>query len=239
MRLIFPTMLKERAMTDDREEITVSVPADRILNENYLRLRTRACTLLVWERLITEEDRGRFGSDPDEVLARHTAISLWQALHPVSLGRAVIDLAVRLNLMDRNTREWLLREIQEVGEPEEILKTALRSARLVLLESPRAVYWDGTVIRYDWDDHPAVWDYFLTLCEQSAQGRPVDRDNFGEHRADNYHVKMRSRLTTSHEFPVTLADRIVRVGRGQQKLDLPPTDIRILRLSVREVIEVL
>lgn len=226
-------------MAEAQKGTGVSAAADRILNENHLRLRTRACTLLVWERLLTNEDRDRLEVNIDHVVTQHTAISLWRALHPVSLARAVIELAARLNLIDRDTREWLLREIQEVGEPEEILNTALRSARLVLLESPRAVYWDGTVIPYDWDDHPAVWDYFLTLCEQSAQGRPVDRDNFGEHRADNYHVKMRSRLTTSHEFPVTLADRIVRVGRGQQKLDLPPTDIRILRLSVREVIEVL
>ena len=141
----------------------------------------------------------------------------------------MIEVARALNFLDDRTERRLLRETGESSDdPDEALQLALQRADLVVVSSPRAIYWLGREIPIDWTRRTALWDYFLTLCEQAKAGLPVDASDFGEHRDPNDHRKQKSRLSRHDSFPIDLAAKIVSGRGGQQILEIEPQRICIL-----------
>jgi hypothetical protein len=214
-------------MLDDIEELP-----DRVREElqiNWLRVQSVASATRLWERCFTSEEQRRLGGDLEQAFRQGGAVGMWRRLHGCSLVRATIEVAHALNFLDDGSKRWLLRQSGEFSDdPDEAIQLALRRADLVVVASPRSIYWLGREIPIDWTRRTALWDYFLTLCEQAKAGLPVDASDFGEHRDQNDHRKQKSRLSRHEFFPIDLAARIVSGRGGQQVLEIEPQRICIL-----------
>jgi len=205
------------------------------LQTAYHRIRPAMSAARLWERVLTPADRERLGGDMEEAYYSHGTVGMWTTLRGVSGERAVIDVAKKLNLMDDETAQWLLREIGDISDnPEEALAAAVATGALVLTESPRAAYWQGEEISIDWYERDALWTYLWELARNSKANRSIDRFSFGENASANYVVKQKSRLSAMAAFPLGLSDQIKSAGLGAQKLDLPPQQIRLFSLETVE-----
>ena len=84
--------------------------------EELQRLRTAvevpAATWRFWQRVLTPEDRrtlGRF----DDAFQTGGTIAVWSRLRGTTAERAIVDVALSLNLTDTATANWLLHELGE------------------------------------------------------------------------------------------------------------------------------
>lgn len=207
------------------------------LQTAYLRIKPPMSAVRLWERVLSPADRVRLGGDRNQAFHDYGTVGMWQLLRGVSGERAVIDVARRLNLLDEATAEWLLREIGDMTDnPEEAIEVAIATGALVLVESPRAAYWEGQRIEIDWYDRSALWTYLWELARHSKANQSIDSLTFGDRAAGDYVVKQKSRLSGSPAFPVCLSDRIRPVGCGSQRLDLAPPQIRLFELETIETL---
>jgi hypothetical protein len=196
----------------------------------YERVQVKYGAQLLWERQLTMEQKRRLGDNFETAYCRGGTVGMWMRLHGVTKDRAVLDLARSLYLIEENTHRWLLRETGECSDDsEEDLKVALERADLVLTEQPRAVYWKGEELDVPWERHPALWEYFLTLCERAKQSRGVDAADFGDHNKPDNHIKLKSRIKKQVGFPKELGERIRSYRGGAQKLDVTPLQICIIQ----------
>nr|WP_123784810.1 hypothetical protein [Pirellula staleyi] len=129
--------------------------------------------------------------------------------------------------MSVSNRDWLLRESGEIPTVEEAIEAAIESGALVIVESPRSAAFAGHEIEIDWVRHDRLWGFLWHLARHAKGNRPIDRLTFGDKSRANVVTDLKSKLSKMAEFPVTLADMITVVGKGTQKLCLPPEKIRI------------
>lgn len=217
--------------------VNISERAIEALRTAFLRVHPPMSAVRLWERVLSPADRQRLGGDMEQAFHKYGTVGMWQQLRGVSGERAVIDVARRLNLMDEATEEWLLREIGDLSDdPEAAIAAAVATGALVLVESPRAAYWEGEPIDIDWYDRSVLWTYLWELARHSKADQPIDSFTFGEHAAGDYVVKQKSRLSALEAFPVSLSDRIEPAGCGSQQLDLPPPQIRLFELETIETL---
>ena len=151
----------------------------------------------------------------------------------------MVDVAADLGLLYPSSARWLLRELGEVSDdPEEAIEAARVSMALVLVERPRTAYWRTSLIKVAWERHSALWHFFSELCRRAKAGQPVDYVDLGASAHPDCVAKQKSRLRGTVGFPLALADLIKPTGRGTQKLDLSPSQIRIFEVgSVDRVLE--
>jgi hypothetical protein len=212
---------------DARGELSSEVMEQ--LKTSWLRVQNIPAAKRLWERCFTVAECDRLGGDFKAAYRQGGAVGMWMRLHGCSDVRATIEVARLLNFLDDPTAHWLLRETGEItDDPEEALELALQRADLVIVSSPRAMYWQKQQIPIDWTRRQALWNYFVTLCEQAKKGLPVDASDFGEHHSPNHHTKQKSRLTREKGFPLDLAVKIIGGNGGQQRLELEPQRIVIL-----------
>lgn len=215
-----------------RDRVVMGPPEDvrEELTTNHRRVRGSYNASRLWNHHFSREEKRRLGNDVESAYLDGGTIGMWKRLHGVSTVRAVIDVAKVLSYVDENTQRWLLRATgEDSDEPEEWLEFALERASLVLTERPRQVYWMGSKLEVEWEKCPKVWEYFFTLCECSKRGQDVDAADFGEHRRPDWHIKMKSRLTTDTPgFVFDLGNRIESERGGIQRLTVSPQGIRIL-----------
>jgi hypothetical protein len=189
----------------------------------------------IWHRLLTPAERTRFGGEFLPAFQSRGALKLWQEARGGTETRAVIDLAHVLNLIDRASQMWLMRETGEYSDdPEEALQMALDAADLVVQERPRAIFWNGGEVQIDWYENEAPWNYCRTLIVAAHEGRAIDATDFSEHFRPDYHVKQKARLKTLDRFPQDLFERIRSIGSGGYRLEIPRDRIRIIELSIVE-----
>lgn len=209
-----------------------SARAIQELQTAYLRISAPMSAQRLWERVLTPCDRARLGGNFPQAWSTRGTIGMWIDLHGVSGERATIDVAKHLNLLDDATAQWLLREIGDnFDDPEATIATAAATSALVLVESPRTVYWRGQQITIDWSNLDKPWDYLWTLALNSKRKQPIDRFSFGEEAYENYVVHQKSRLSKMEGFPLALIDCIQRKGRGSQQLNLPGAQIRLFQME--------
>src|SRR5262249_31367674 len=145
------------------------------LQTNALRIQAAISAARLWERVLTEGERQRLGGALEEAWRRYGTAGMWMRLRGVSAERAVVEVAHGLGFLDDATCRWLLRELGEVhDDAEEALQAAIAGGGLVLIERPRAAYWQGQQIAVDWDRRPALWDFFWELCRQAQAGEPYE-----------------------------------------------------------------
>jgi len=206
------------------------------LQTNALRIQAAMSAAWLWERVLTERERQRLGGALEEAWRRYGTAGMWMRLRGVSAERAVVEVAHGLGFLDDATCRWLLRELGEVhDDAEEALQAAIAGGGLVLIERPRAAYWQGQQIAVDWDRRPALWDFFWELCRQAKAGQPIDHTAFSS--GDLAVVtKQKSRLRSIRGFPRALGALIKPVGRRTQQLELPAQHIRLFELVVGEAL---
>lgn len=222
--------------TIETTESPFSPRALELLQASYLRTKPLVSAQKLWDEVLTPADRTRLGGDFCEAFRTYGGtVGMWKTLRGVSGERALIDVAKKLNFLTEEARQWLLREVGELSDdPEEMVSLAVREGGLVIVESPRTAYWRGALIDVDWQRRDALWNYLLELSRHSKSGRAIDRTCFGDEAGMNYLAQQKNRLTSLRDFPPSLGDCISSAGRGSQKLDLLPSQIRILQLETVE-----
>lgn len=198
------------------------------LRAQYLRVKSPAAALRMWERLLTEQDRKRLGGDLEKAYRAHSTAGMWMRLRGVSLERAVVDLAYGLGFLTESTRDWLLRELgQRFEDAQRTVDEAIIQSKLVVTEKPRQAIWNGEPIEIDWDRERALWSLFWELCQKSKRSQPVTREDLAERMSPSAFSTRKGRLVNHPEFPKTLEGLVEAKRDGGYQLDLPPQDIRI------------
>lgn len=201
-------------------------------------INTTQAAQMIWTRAFSEAEREQLGGNLEQSYARNLNWGAWSIVRGVSGERAAIEIAYFLGFTNETKRDWLLREFDEVSSDVEALIDAAQAAgHFVLVEQPREVYWQSEKVDIDWDRRDRLWSFLVRLAERGKVGAGVDRLDFGENVASNYVNDQKHKLTSQVKFPLTLADRIVRCGHGQQRLDLPPGQIRLFQLNLHGLLE--
>lgn len=81
------------------------------LKTQTARVRLFASALLVWQRLLTPEERERLGGDLAAAWRRFGAIGMWTEVRGVSPEQAVLEMAVGIGHMSPANYDWLRREL--------------------------------------------------------------------------------------------------------------------------------
>lgn len=212
-------------------------PATQAFRDCYYRIRCKSSAERLWTRHLSAEDRQRLDNDLETAYRGRGTAGMWAFLRGISIDRALLDVGYRLNFLAQADFHWLLREIGECDNPEEAVAAAIAAGHLVLVESPRAAYWDRQAINIDWHRYNSGWDFLWELSRLAKTGRPIDPWAFGYNQAEAIVAKRKHRLTALPEFPISLADLIVPAGRRTQKLNLPREQIRLFELSENGLLE--
>ena len=105
-----------------------------------------------------------------------------------------------------------------------------------MVERPERHIANREKIEVAWHAHSALWDYLFELCRRHKASQPIDRFAFGGEVHEDYLAKQKYRLSKLEGFPFSLLDRITSAGRGTQRLDIAPEQIRIFELATVEVL---
>jgi len=157
---------------------------------------------------------------------------MWMRVRGGTLSRAVVDILHELDLMGPHHYRRLLRQLGEEGEDSEAtVMLAVSTATLVIVDSPRTVYWEGSEVPIEWHERSALWEYFLAVCQATKMGDALNRIVFGT--GDNRTLidrknKLRSELAGVNS---PLAHRFVI---RQHRLDLPRDEIRVFERIPQE-----
>ena len=213
-------------------------PWELELTASALRIRPFPAAERLWDRVLTEEDRLRLGGDFVTAYTKHGTAGMWAKLRGVSRERATVDVCHALGLLDDATHQWLLRELGQLpNDAEQVIQDAAQTGALVLVERPRAAYWQGQAIAVDWDRHGASWDYLWELGRHAKAGQSIDHTTFPASGDVAFVTKQKSRLLAQRGFPRTLAVRIKSAGRYAQKLDLGPEEVRLFEPVFGETVK--
>ena len=222
-------------MIDISRSRDLSVPVFTELQTCAVRIKAPLCAARLWERAFCDVDRRRLGNDLEAAYRKHGTAGMWMRLRGVSVHRAVVDVALALGLLDSPTHQWLLRELGEIrDDPEEAINVAVDSGALVLVERPRAAYWNRRSIDVAWDLRSVLFDFLWELARLGKAGQPLDYTLFATSRDPGIVAKQKSRLVNQPGFPADLAGYIMPAGRRSQRLDLPPAMIRLFEIVTNE-----
>ena len=205
---------------------TPSKKAVEKLQEAALRIRTPMTANDIWFEMFTEIQRERLGGDFDAAYAKGGSIKMWSRVHGCTEVRAVIEIAYLFDFLTPHVREWLLAEAGELLDADAAYDDAILRNELVLNSLTREVHWMGESIELDWS-HDAKWSFIWELAKHAKTGLPIDSTTFGGQKSADYVSKMKSELSKLDSFPIDLADSIVVVARGAQKLSVKAHEIRL------------
>lgn len=151
----------------------------------------------------------------------------------VAANRGFVRLCVRRPVCDMRV---LLRVVAALDDVQELyvqeptvvdtIAVAVDSKRLVLLERPRRAFWDGKLIKADWDGNTLIWEFLWELASNRKQLKAVDRFRLSNSKSERAIIDRRSRLSTM--VPRELREKIVPAGRRTYRLELDPEDIALL-----------
>jgi hypothetical protein len=210
-----------------------------LLQTTFLRVEPPMAASRLWEQVLSVADRRRLGLDFQSTYRRcGDTVGMWMELRGVTAERALVDVGQKLGFLSAEQRQWLLRELGEVDDdPETMVSAAVLAGGLVMVDSPRAVYWKGSEIELDWTSRSALWNYLIELARLAKTRQALDRLLFGREVDVNYLTKLKSSVKKLKGFPSDLTSRIVTAGRGSQRLDIEPTLIRIFERDTIETLQ--
>jgi hypothetical protein len=188
----------------------------------------------VWNEVLTVAEKANLPESLDEARRKFSIPQMWMRVRGGTMSRAVVDILHELDLMGPHHYRRLLRQLGEEGEDSEAtVMLAVSTAKLVLVDTPRTVYWEGCEVPIEWHERSALWEYFLAVCKATKMGEPLDPIGFGtgNHRTlIDRKNKLRDELDRVNS---TLAQHFLS---GQQRLDLHRGQIRIFERIVQEEI---
>ena len=100
------------------DETTIKSAAIDKLQELRQSVEVSPAVRRFWERILNPGQRQELGGF-DTAFQSTGPIGIWMKLRRISAEQAVMDLAIRLNLTDRATTEWILRELDQPDIPPE------------------------------------------------------------------------------------------------------------------------
>ena len=120
--------MKRKQSTDSRRR------ADRL---EYLRncLRGSNVALMVWNDLLTKEDKRKLGNNLEPQYRKHGTIGIWMKLRNLSQNAAIVDLAYRMDLI--------------AGAEKDRMEEALGSGTVAVQAIDKPT-WDGVCGRLYW-----------------------------------------------------------------------------------------
>jgi hypothetical protein len=198
--------------------------------EAVVRVRGALPARLLWDRVLTADDRSRLGGDLGKAFAAADAPRMWMKLRGVTFPQAVFAVGTALDLLAPAKGRAVLEHFGD--EPSDLataLDRAIEAKGLVLTEFPRKAWWNGKQIEVDWAAWERPWILFWELGRQSKAGKPLDRSTLLEGLAGDpgYVAKQKSRLIGLPGFPADLAEAIKSEGRGTYRLIIPADQIRV------------
>lgn len=227
----FETLMEEDTMPNTQARHQ-RLPQEVIeaLNTYRARVAPMPVARRVWQRMLKSRDHDRLGGSFETAYTRHGTVGIWTQLHDVSQTQAVLEIALRCQLMDAETHRWLM---QETGLDEDVslrqLRDVIESGALVLCEPPRSAFWDGERINIDWDRQEKLWRFFLHAGIAAKRGRVLDFEAIDESATVSSIGSLKCRLVNHDGFPPTLGDRFEAKGNGRYLLDLPPGTVRLFQ----------
>jgi hypothetical protein len=188
--------------------------------------------------MLTAEDRQRLGGDFRRAYAElGGTVPIWRQLHGVSGERALIDVAYGLNFLTETNRDWLLRETgEQFHDSERTLDEAMSQCRLVVIERPRQVIWNGEQIEIDWYREDSLWSFFWELCQQSKRSESLRPEHVSETFTSSALSTRKGRLVNHEAFPNTMVDVVAAAPGGGYRLALQPQDIRVFMADERTLL---
>jgi hypothetical protein len=140
------------------------------------------------------------------------------ASHPVAIRGIASALATIAGLYRRPV------------ESEDLIEWLRQEKRLLMVDRrPRAVYWDGVLIEYDWDTNRVIWDFLWRTAQYAKDDMPVSEDHLlpPNQRGRKLLVHRRARL--SKVLPAQLDDCLESVRPRGYRLVLSRDEIALLQ----------
>lgn len=200
----------------------------------YGRVKAVGTARWLWERVFTVTEKYQLGDDFDHAYTHYRgAVGMWMQLHGVSARQAVVAVATRCDLLDKDTGQALLRACGEApDDPLEAVNWAVATGGLVLVGTPRTLYWEGAEIPLCWST--SCWGFVWSLARQSKCNGVVDAETCDTGCAGSAVKSMKWRTVHMDGFPPSLAAKIMSSGMGSYRLDLLPSQIYVFEIGAAE-----
>ena len=177
----------------------------------------------LWKFHFAPNERGQLGHNFESAYDQYRTVGMWQKVRGGSVERAVLDVARVLSFIKPAVYDWLVDGLDESADPEQAkIDSAVKTGGLVLVETPRAAYWNYELIDLNWYRIPRMWEYLWRLAEHGHRGEAILREQFGDSGDVKFLTKLKSRLKGKKAFPGSLIKKIECRGTGTQILDLQP-----------------
>ena len=224
-------------MTQTANAPSPSPSAVKELQTCYHRVGPPFAAQRLWDRYMGDDARTHLGGEFITAYRRLGTVGIWATVHGITHERALIEVGRLLGAIRSQDEPWLLREIGESPDANEARERTIERGDLVMLDwFDSEAHWNGHQIDVDWTRHEVSWTFFIEFARHAKAGRPLDHHCFGANADPNIVTKRKSRLIQLESFPIDLADLMVPVGRGTQKLDLAPERIRIFEYDPGEIL---
>lgn len=212
--------------------IQPSARARQLVEDTYGRINTIDTLLRLQDQVFSEADLRQLGPDLYAVFRQIGVTGMWRKLRGCSLARAIIEIATALDGFGPSVRSWLLREFGETAaDSEAAIELARQNAVLVIHDLPRTAYFHGQELNVKWDEHPMCWEHLELLARAAAAGESVDYMSLGRDAMPSLFKHRKYNLKNLDGMPCELAVLIKSAGRGTQRLNLLPAQIRIFEQS--------
>lgn len=209
-----------------REQVPENVR--REMDELFYKTRGSHIKRLLWTTVFTESDRKWIQRNiSDDEWTKSSPVQIWMKLRGVSDRRAILEIALKCELITREKHEWLAREIGIEGQslPVEV-RDAILARGLVLIETPPSAYWCGKEIACDWEKMKVVWEYFFKLARAAKRRGHITFRDFDARTDARNLTNWKHRLCKCDEV-LDKIGTLISSRRGDHWLDLPPEKIHV------------
>lgn len=192
-------------------------------------VRSVVCGTLLWKTLSVGQ-RERLGGDDKKAFVRYGGtVGMYRKLFGMPPRRAVLDIAVRIKLLEASDYARLAADCAEDGTMFEArVRYAVKTHTLVLVPDERVFYFDGTYV--DLSTRPKEWRFVELLAKRAPSRRTVAADEVSEGvQSGPYLRQLLSRMSRRKGFPPEFNDFVKSHNRdGELFLDLDGDQICVI-----------
>jgi hypothetical protein len=150
----------------------------------------------------------------------------------------------RASLIDMNLIRQVAAALDDVKQlyhhgimPEDLIEEARHSYRLLVVERPRMVFWDGDLLEIDWNNRDKSWELMLNLAAAAEGLQDMDRFALTGASTDRMlsirkHELTKLLMQTAHGLE--LAAHIEKIRGGRVHVTLDPGEVHVLDVATDE-----
>ena len=94
-------------------ERDLPAPVIEKLKESLMRIKSFTAASWLWNKGLSDRDRQDLGGDLQTAHLQWGTVGMWRKLRGGSMGRAIVDVSTKLQLLHKEDRVWLLKELGE------------------------------------------------------------------------------------------------------------------------------